>query len=625
MKRVGILTGGGDCPGLNAVIRAVARRSFSLGWEVVGVHDGWRGLVEGDVSTLTGREVSGLLPRGGTILGTSRTNPFKVEGGVDAVLRNFAENGLDALVAIGGEDTLGVAAKLHAEHGFPVVGVPKTIDNDLSGTDYTFGFDTAVSICTEAIDRLHTTAESHNRVMVVEVMGRHTGWIAVMSGIAGGADVILIPEYPISRRGSLRASCEKRHAPRQELLDRRRQRGLQAHLRVGRAAGGDAGGRPVDAFGHVRLGGVGEQLASEIEERTGFETRVTVLGHVQRGGSPTAHDRILATRYGLKAAELVHEGSFGRMAALARRRDGRRRPRRGDRRAEVRPARPLRGRAGVLRLSCGGGSTGALRRVLVRRPPAGCSEWRALGWQAEPDPARLAAEHEALCMTLEEAGAEVVIAPPAGLDAIYAYDPALVTDAGAVLLRPGKEARRDEPEALVPELERAGVAVAGRIEPPATAEGGDFFWLAPDVLCAGRSYRTDSEGIQALERLLGCELLVFDLPHLRGPAECLHLLSLVSPLAPDLAVGYPPLMPVRLVQLLDERGIEVVEVPDEEVETLGPNVLALAPRVALLPEHNVETRRRLEAAGVETVVYRAAELSKGDGGPTCLTLPLLRS
>jgi 6-phosphofructokinase 1 len=314
MKRVGILTGGGDCPGLNAVIRAVARRSFDRRYEVVGVADGWRGLVENDLTALTSREVTGILPRGGTILGTTRTNPYKVEGGVDSVLRNFAEGGLDALVAIGGEDTLGVAAKLYAEHELPVVGVPKTIDNDLSATDYTFGFDTAVTIATEAIDRLHTTAESHNRVMVVEVMGRHTGWIAVMSGIAGGADVILIPEQPIS----VEAACEG--------LRKRHERGKDFSIVVvseGYRLMFDSGEErevtqeaELDQFGHVRLGGVGEQLAREIEERTGFETRVTVLGHVQRGGSPTARDRVLATRYGLKAADLVHEGNFGRMAAL---------------------------------------------------------------------------------------------------------------------------------------------------------------------------------------------------------------------------------------------------------------------------------------------------------------------
>jgi ATP-dependent phosphofructokinase / diphosphate-dependent phosphofructokinase len=314
MKRVGLLTGGGDCPGLNAVIRAVARRCFDRGYDVVGVAHGWRGLVENELGQLTSREVTGILPRGGTIIGTSRTNPYKVEGGVDRVLQNFADAELDALVAIGGEDTLGVAARLHAEHELPVVGVPKTIDNDLSATDYTFGFDTAVSIATEAIDRLHTTAESHNRVMVVEVMGRHTGWIAVMSGIAGGADVILIPEQPIS----VEAACEG--------LRKRHERGKDFSIVVvseGYKLTFDSGEErevtqeaELDQFGHVRLGGVGEQLAHEIEQRTGFETRVTVLGHVQRGGSPTARDRVLATRYGLKAADLVDEGKFGRMAAL---------------------------------------------------------------------------------------------------------------------------------------------------------------------------------------------------------------------------------------------------------------------------------------------------------------------
>ena len=307
--KVGVLTGGGDCPGLNAVIRAVARRSMLREHEVVGVHSGWRGLVDGVFEPLGPREISGLLPRGGTIIGTSRTNPYRVDGGVDAVLGNFASEGLDALVAIGGEDTLGVAARLHAEHGFPVVGVPKTIDNDLSATDYTFGFDTAVFICTEAIDRLHTTAESHNRVMVVEVMGRHTGWIAVMSGIAGGADVILIPEHPIS----VEEACTD--------IRRRHERGKDFSIVVvseGYELEGGADGGDVDEFGHVRLSerGVGARLASEIEERTGYETRVTVLGHVQRGGSPTPRDRVLATRYGLKAADLVHEGKFGRMAAL---------------------------------------------------------------------------------------------------------------------------------------------------------------------------------------------------------------------------------------------------------------------------------------------------------------------
>jgi ATP-dependent phosphofructokinase / diphosphate-dependent phosphofructokinase len=314
VRRIGILTGGGDCPGLNAVIRAVARRSFDRGYEVVAVHDGWRGLVDGHTTALTARDISGLLPRGGTILGTSRTNPYQVEDGVPRVRRNFAEAGLDALVAIGGEDTLGVAARLFGEEQFPVVGVPKTIDNDLSGTDYTFGFDTAVSICTEAIDRLHTTAESHNRVMVVEVMGRHTGWIAVMSGIAGGADVILIPEQPITVERAC-AELRKRHERGKSFSIVVVSEGYKLTFESGeqREVTQQA---ELDQFGHVRLGGVGEQLAQEIEANTGFETRVTVLGHVQRGGSPTARDRVLATRYGLKAADLVHEGRYGQMAAL---------------------------------------------------------------------------------------------------------------------------------------------------------------------------------------------------------------------------------------------------------------------------------------------------------------------
>jgi len=308
-KSIGILTGGGDCPGLNAVIRAVVRRADAAGWDVVAVREGWRGLVEPIFEELGAAEVSGILPRGGTIIGTSRTNPFKLEGGVERVLRNFADRELDALVAIGGEDTLGVAARLHAEHGFPVVGVPKTIDNDLSGTDYTFGFDTAVSIATEAIDRLHTTAESHNRVMVVEVMGRHAGWIAVHSGIAGGADVILIPEIPIDF-DEVAEAIRKRHA-----------RGKNFSIVVvseGTELPGLTDAGETDQFGHVILGkrGVGETLGREIEERTGFETRVTVLGHVQRGGSPTARDRILATRFGLKAADLALVSEFGQMAAL---------------------------------------------------------------------------------------------------------------------------------------------------------------------------------------------------------------------------------------------------------------------------------------------------------------------
>src|SRR5919198_2555819 len=307
--RVGVLTGGGDCPGLNAVIRAVGRRVMTGGGDFIGVLEGWKGLVDGLFEPLGSREISGLLPRGGTIIGTTRTNPFRIDGGVERVLEQFRSAELDALVAIGGEDTLGVAARLNSEHDFPVVGVPKTIDNDLSATDYTFGFDTAVSIATEAIDRLHTTAESHNRVMVVEVMGRHTGWIAVMSVIAGGADVILIPEQPIS----IEEACDD--------IRRRHERGKDFSIVVvseGYELEGIAEETDVDQFGHVRLSqrGVGAALAHEIEQRTGFETRVTVLGHVQRGGSPTPRDRVLATRYGLKAADLVHEGRFGRMAAL---------------------------------------------------------------------------------------------------------------------------------------------------------------------------------------------------------------------------------------------------------------------------------------------------------------------
>jgi 6-phosphofructokinase 1 len=312
--RIGLLTGGGDCPGLNAVIRAVTRRSLDRGHEVIGVRGGWSGLVEGVLEPLGYREISGILPRGGTIIGTTRTNPYRLEGGVERVLDHLERERLDALVAIGGEDTLGVAARLHAEHDVAVVGVPKTIDNDLSATDYTFGFDTAMTIATEAIDRLHTTAESHNRVMVVEVMGRHTGWIAVHAGIAGGADVILIPE----QRLTVEACCDE--------LRRRHGRGKDFSIvvvsegyeltfasGVSTAVTQDV---PLDQFGHVRLGGVGDALAREIEARTGYETRVTALGHVQRGGSPTPRDRVLATRFGLKAADLVQEGRYGTMAAL---------------------------------------------------------------------------------------------------------------------------------------------------------------------------------------------------------------------------------------------------------------------------------------------------------------------
>ena len=306
--RIGVLTGGGDCPGLNAVIRAVARRAWANGHEVVGVREGWRGMVEHLFEPLGPAQISGILPRGGTIIGTSRTNPYKVDGGVDKRAR-----GVRAARRARGDRRRGHARRrLEAARrvrSFRSSGVPKTIDNDLSGTDYTFGFDTAVSICTEAIDRLHTTAESHNRVMVVEVMGRHAGWIAVHSGIAGGADVILIPERPVD----IDDVCERD--------PRRHGRGKNFSIVVVSEGcelpGADDKGE-VDQFGHKLLAkrGVGERLGDEIEERTGFETRVTVLGHVQRGGSPTPRDRILATRFGLKAADLVEAGQFGQMAAL---------------------------------------------------------------------------------------------------------------------------------------------------------------------------------------------------------------------------------------------------------------------------------------------------------------------
>jgi 6-phosphofructokinase 1 len=314
-KKVAMLTGGGDCPGLNAVIRAVARRSFARGCEVVAAREGWRGLVEGKIQPLGPGQISGILPRGGTIIGTSRTNPYKIDGGTDRVRETFEREGIDALVAIGGEDTLGVAAKMFEDFQLPVVGVPKTIDNDLAATDYTFGFDTAVSICTEAIDRLHTTAESHNRVMVVEVMGRHAGWIAIHSGMAGGADVILIPEQPMT----VEECCgliTARHAAGKTFSIVVVSEGYELTYESGekRAVAHEADAR--DLFGHVKLGGVGEALGKEIEDRTGYETRVTILGHVQRGGTPTARDRVLATRFGIKAADLVHEGRWGQMAAL---------------------------------------------------------------------------------------------------------------------------------------------------------------------------------------------------------------------------------------------------------------------------------------------------------------------
>ncbi len=315
MLKIGVLTGGGDCPGLNAVIRAVVQKTIRrLDGRVFGIHDGWQGLVDGRIRELNLESVSGILPKGGTILGTSRTNPTRSPGGIQACLKTFEKHRLDALVAIGGEDTMGVALELH-RHGLPVVGVPKTIDNDLSGTEYTFGFDTAINIATDAIDRLHTTAESHNRVIVVEVMGRHAGWIAVAAGIAGGADVVLIPEVPIS----VPEVCS--------LINRRHQRGKNFSIVVV-AEGAQFESQPgadgvlvlsdgeQDQFGHVKLGGIGKLLADAIEEITGFETRYSVLGHIQRGGSPTAFDRVLATRFGVAAVDLIVNRKFGRMVAL---------------------------------------------------------------------------------------------------------------------------------------------------------------------------------------------------------------------------------------------------------------------------------------------------------------------
>ncbi|GAB2907205.1 6-phosphofructokinase [Nonomuraea fastidiosa] len=307
--RIGVLTGGGDCPGLNAVIRAVVRKGVSVyGHEFVGFRDGWRGPLEGDTMPLDIQAVRGILPRGGTILGSSRTNPMKIEGGVDRIKENLAATGVDALIAIGGEDTLGVAKQLY-DRGVHVVGVPKTIDNDLSGTDYTFGFDTAVNIATEAIDRLHTTAESHHRALICEVMGRHAGWIALHAGMAGGANVILIPEKPFD----IDRVCEyvesrfrTRYSPIIVVAE-------GAHPVEGQMALQTS---TLDAFGHVRLGGIGEVLAKEIEKRTGKEARTTVLGHIQRGGTPTAYDRVLATRFGLQAIDAAHEGDYGKMVAL---------------------------------------------------------------------------------------------------------------------------------------------------------------------------------------------------------------------------------------------------------------------------------------------------------------------
>ena len=312
MAKLGILTGGGDCPGLNPVIRAVVRKSLNEGYEIIGIKNGWMGLIENDTVKLNLDSVSGILPKGGTILGTSRTNPYKKEGALQKVKDNYRNLGLEALIAVGGEDTLGVASKLIKDNIITnIVGVPKTIDNDLSCTDYTFGFDTALNTAMECIDKLHTTAESHHRIIVVEVMGRHAGWIAIESGIAGGADIILIPEIPID----MDEVCN--------LIKKRHQRGKTFSIVVVAEGAQFKEGTMVlqeqklDEFGHVRLGGIGENVAKEIEKRTGYETRVSVLGHIQRGGTPTAFDRILGTRFGAKAVDLVINKKFARMVALS--------------------------------------------------------------------------------------------------------------------------------------------------------------------------------------------------------------------------------------------------------------------------------------------------------------------
>jgi 6-phosphofructokinase 1 len=306
---IGVLTGGGDCPGLNAVIRAIVRKGVGVyGHEFSGFRDGWRGPLEGDARPLGIEQVRGILPRGGTILGSSRTNPYKVEDGVGRIRKTLQELNVDALIAIGGEDTLGVAKKL-TDEGIPVVGVPKTIDNDLGATDYTFGFDTAVTVAVEAIDRLHTTAESHHRALVVEVMGRHAGWIALHSGVAGGANVILVPELPFELENVIKhveSRFATQYAPILVVAEGAMPLEGAEVLKTGEK----------DAFGHVRLGGIGQWLAGRIEERTGKESRAVVLGHVQRGGSPTPFDRVLATRFGLHAIDAAHELDWGKMVAL---------------------------------------------------------------------------------------------------------------------------------------------------------------------------------------------------------------------------------------------------------------------------------------------------------------------
>jgi ATP-dependent phosphofructokinase / diphosphate-dependent phosphofructokinase len=301
--KIGILTGGGDCPGLNAVIRAVVRRALSFGIEVLGIRNGFLGLVEGDVEPLTGFSVTGILPKGGTILGTSRYDPLRVMEDRQKLLNNLKRYGLDALIAVGGDGTLSAARELH-EMGVPIVGVPKTIDNDLKGTDYTFGFDTAVNVVRDAVDRLHTTAESHHRVMVVEVMGRRVGWIAALGGLAGGADFILIPEKPYR----LDEMCK--------VLESRHRRGRPFSIVVVAEGAFPAGEEPPARVGEGGSSSIGFRVAKEIADRLGVETRVTVLGHIQRGGSPTAFDRIIGTRFGLRAVDLVREGRFGQMVAL---------------------------------------------------------------------------------------------------------------------------------------------------------------------------------------------------------------------------------------------------------------------------------------------------------------------
>src|SRR3954447_3050362 len=308
--KFGVLTGGGDCPGLNAVIRAIVRKAtLHHGHEILGFRDGWRGPLEADSIELTLDSTRGILPRGGTILRSSRTNPFKRDDGPDVIRANFERLGVEGLIAIGGEDTLGVAHRLNSEHGLPIVGVPKTIDNDLGGTEMTFGFDTAVQVATDAIDRLHTTAESHNRVLVLEVMGRHAGWIALHSGLAGGADVILIPERPVDL-GEVCDAIRVRH-------DRGSFFSIVVVAEGAKMAEGLATvGAKTDEFGHERLGGIGDRLAVAIEQRTGYETRSTALGHIQRGGTPTAFDRVLATRFGVAAINAAHDRRWGAMAAL---------------------------------------------------------------------------------------------------------------------------------------------------------------------------------------------------------------------------------------------------------------------------------------------------------------------